>query len=90
MTRDILEDSMKRAVTKAFKKLELFNWVGMTKTSVEDGLEVLRLDVRPVLETAKFSIVGSGSDTFRLNIGELILNLDLDYVINSNVQKKVG
>jgi hypothetical protein len=45
VTRDIIEDSMKRAVNKAFSKLELVNWVKLTKTSVEDGLEIMRLDV---------------------------------------------
>lgn len=88
VTRDILEDSMKRAVTKAFVKLEQINWIKLTKTSVEDGLEVMRLGVKPVLDMTQASIVGSGGDTFRLNIGTLLLNLDLDYVLNSNLRKK--
>ena len=71
VTRDTLEDSMKRAVIKAFGILELINYVNLTKSSIEDGLEVLRLDVKHVLETTHASIVGSGGDTFRLNIGEL-------------------
>ena len=87
VTRDILEDSMKRAVTKAFVKLEQINWIKLTKTSVEDGLEVMRLGVKPVLDMTQASIVGSGGDTFRLNIGTLLLNLDLDYVLNSNLRK---
>jgi hypothetical protein len=81
---------MKRAVNKAFAKLELVNWVNQTKTSVEDGLEILRLDVKPILDTTLASITGSGGDNFRLNIGELILHLELDYVINDNVEKKIG
>jgi hypothetical protein len=90
VTRDILEDSMRRAVNKAFVKLHLVNWVNLTKTSIEDGLEIMRLDVKPVVDTTRASITGSGGDEFRLNIGELTLRLDLDYVINENVQKKIG
>ena len=62
---------MKIAATKAFGKLEQVNWVQLTKTSVEDGLEIMRLVVKPVLDMKHASIVGTGGDTFRLNIGEL-------------------
>jgi hypothetical protein len=90
VTRDILEDGMKRAVNKAFAKLPKVNWVKLTKESIEDGLEIVRLDVKPVLDTTHASITGSGGNEFRLNIGELTLHLDLDYVINENIKKKIG
>jgi hypothetical protein len=78
---------MKRAATKAFGKLEEINWVKLTKSSVEEGLEIMQLAVKPSVDMTKASIVGSGGGTFRLNIGELLLNLDLDYKLNSNLRK---
>jgi hypothetical protein len=48
------------------------------------------LDVKPVVDTTRASITGSGGDEFRLNISELTLRLDLDYAINEHLERKIG